>query len=141
MKALLAKRADLITKKSRLDMAIRSVELEIRDKERKIAKDTGFPADLPVTASDWELFTSSMKCDGCAKRLTAALKKNLLRFKRIAGKVGPQRAAYSCYDVMREKLAKESKYGASDSEPQYHMTQAIIDYGRMLGYDMQGHWF
>lgn len=101
----------------------------------------GFPDTLPVTAQDWELYTSSMKCDGCAKRLTAKLKKVLLQFRVAAFKVGPEDAAVEASIEMHKKLCQEAKYGAADTEGCYHADQAIIDYGRMLGYDMRGEWF
>lgn len=74
---------------------------------------------LPETGDDWELYTASMKCEGAARALTAALKKAL----RAVG------SGASVPDAMRDHFdpvaRKYADFGAQDSEPMRHAERIL----------------
>ena len=74
---------------------------------------------IPETGDDWELYTATMKCEGAARALTAALKKAL----RAVG------AGATVPDALREHFdpvaRKYADYGAQDSEPMRHAERIL----------------
>jgi len=52
----------------------------------------------------------------------------------------PAKAAKNAAKKMEKVMTKEAAFGATDSEPRYHMLQTILDYGRKLGHEMDAGW-
>lgn len=69
-------------------------------------KFSGKTISIPTSANEWELYSSMKGAGLAASRLTRALEKALNASSRE-----------QAIKIMSEALSKNSKYGASDSEP------------------------
>lgn len=67
---------------------------------------TPIPHPKNLTAKSWQLYTSSMQCDGAAKELSTALEQAL--------KCKTEAEAWAVIDPVMEKWLE---HGAMDSEP------------------------
>jgi len=135
--------AALVSRVGDLRKRLHEAEEDLRKLRRK-TKDAAhnklgledLPDSFPCNASDWELCCSVPGAEEAGERLTKRFVEVLKQFKKDAGS-GAGRAAKLAATIMRKAMAEEADYGATDSEPRYHMEQAILDYGRKLGYEMQ----
>jgi hypothetical protein len=91
-------------------------------------------SDIPSTSDEWELFTSTMSCGHAARALTAAMKRALKRFERVAPKEGPTKAFSAAYSEWLETAYKYSDVGASDTEPRWVAQDAIQRFAVAAGY-------
>ena len=92
-------------------------------------------SDIPSTADEWELFTSTMSCGHAARALTAALKRALKTFEQVAPKEGPLKASRAAYSIWEGVSEKYANFGSMDTEPRWHARDAIRRFGAVCGYD------
>lgn len=91
-------------------------------------------SDIPSTSDEWQLFTSTTSCWHAARPLTAAMKRALKRFERVAPKEGPAKAFSAAYLEWLETAHKYSDAGAFDTEPRAVARDAIERFAVAAGY-------
>lgn len=133
------KRGDFSAEITRLTQEVFKVNDEIYEEEQHVFKETGFLPSLPETSDAWELYDKEGS-EEAAKRLTDKLKQVLLTFDSLVKKHGLSEATLRCSQSMDGVMSQEAAFGATDTEPRYHMQQSILDHGRALGYEMLGEW-
>lgn len=128
----------LYEQRAELEHKIDAAKAECNAEGHKILEDTGFPPGLPETADDWQLYSTTKGREACGRHLSAALKKELLRFRKRTADIGARKAGLECYNRMYDLLHKNSKYGAADTEGRVTMENAIELYAKAFGFDVRG---
>ncbi len=99
---------------------------------------------IPSSARDLELFSSMKGSGAAAQEIIRQLKKDITRLQREGKKLaladdipGMAKLIGTIYDEGVYKLMlKYSDFGATDTEPRYHIGQALVDAAKsMMGID------
>lgn len=98
----------------------------------------------PVTAKDWQLYSTMPEAKQAAKDLTAALKEALealkLQLKTTPAEIRDVSQAISkvFHSILFPVMKKWSNTGATDTEPRYVAGQALVDAAK-AHYDWTGY--
>jgi len=96
--------------------------------------------DLPTSARGLELFSSEKGSGGAAQDILRQLKRDITRLNKEGKKVSlvtsvPKMAKLigKIYqEGVYKKMCEHSRFGATDTEPRYHIAQALVTAAKIL---------
>ena len=96
--------------------------------------------NLPTSASGLELFSSMKGSGGAAQDILRQLKRDITRLnkegKTVAMVTSVPKMAKLIGTIYNEgvykKMSEHSGFGATDTEPRYHVAQAMVDAAKLL---------
>ncbi len=96
--------------------------------------------DIPTSASGLELFSRMKGSGGAAQDILRQLKRDITRLQRegktVALVTSVPKMAKLIGTIYKEgvskKMSEHSGFGATDTEPRYHIAQALVDAAKRL---------
>ncbi len=96
--------------------------------------------NIPTSASGLELFSSKKGSGGAAQDILKQLKRDITRLNKEGNKVAMVTSVPAMAKLVGtiynegvyKKMLEHSHFGASDTEPRYHIAQAMVDAAKLL---------